>query len=885
MRRLSLLAVPALVLSACGGGGDNTITNPPDNSPASLAIAAGDQQSAAAGEAVATAPSVLIKDHSGHPVSGIAVTFAVEAGGGSVGGASATTGSDGIARAGSWTLGSGANRLRATSGSLTPVFFTATGNGALTLTQGSIPSGGGTLTLTRPGHAADGMSITVPSGAYPGATSWSIQEDASVVVPLRTGFALAGPPLVVKNGSGYAKGPITLRMPLQVPLTTPLAPFYFDRATGTLEPIPILGRDANSATLVTRHFSASLMATRINASHVQRASAAVNANPLFGEVVVIWVTAFPGTLVGTFTSSFSPGVDDWEFFNLGEYLGPGGICAGMSFTEMFYHFFIKPATGFGLYHTFDHSLANLFDNLQGIRVAAAVHHDYGVVYEQGGSSLETMIDQAWMQNQLQLELWTEQWILLTLKLTGQPVHVSVYAPGAAHALTAYAATSDGNKTDVQVADPNNPGVGRTLTFDHGILLPFPASTNPSSASVQFDRAFALGVTADVPLSDIDARWTQFLSGSIAADLYPATYDFRVWNGWTGTYTQVQDRTLRIADPAFEPVLNCVSCPLHGNDPALPGRMRAATWDQAGAVPLNDGRSALMLTQGTTQLLLVGFPASPYGDSHYPEGFLDTKSVTVQYAPFTLSPQNPTAPAGTAIQFTAQHNGLAISGSTFTWTPSDGASSTTSANTFSHAFTSTGSQRVTVQLNDPDGYVVGVASTTVNVPAPGPVWRLTSIVNNGEGEITTGCSATTLGSIHAIRSRMTQLQGRASDGLIYTDPWKQAGLQSKAYLQVAPPGQGGAATGKVAGWYYFTFGGLVGSILPTSFNMRTKAGDAFQAEQETLTGLRPLEASLNGFPQAGNNLTGFMFLQYTDGTSTCLFNGNYVYTATLVAGTY
>ena len=50
--------------------------------------------------------------------------------------------------------------------------------------------------------------------------------------------------------------------------------------------------------------------------------------------------------------------------------------------------------------------------------------------EQGGSALEAMIDQAWMRNQLQLELWTEQWILITLKLTGQPVHVSVYAPGA-----------------------------------------------------------------------------------------------------------------------------------------------------------------------------------------------------------------------------------------------------------------------------------------------------------------------------------------------------------------------------------------------------------------------------------------------------------------------
>jgi adhesin/invasin len=101
--------------------------------PASVAAAAGDGQSATVGTAVATPPAVIVRDAGGTPVAGVAVTFAIAAGGGSVTGGSATTGADGVATVGSWTLGNvaDANRLTATAGvenvSGNPVTFTATG--------------------------------------------------------------------------------------------------------------------------------------------------------------------------------------------------------------------------------------------------------------------------------------------------------------------------------------------------------------------------------------------------------------------------------------------------------------------------------------------------------------------------------------------------------------------------------------------------------------------------------------------------------------------------------------------------------------------------------------------------------------------------------------
>jgi hypothetical protein len=86
-------------------------------------------QSAPVGTAVAQRPSVRVNDQAGQPMAGVPVTFTVTAGGGSVTGGTATTNAAGVATVGSWTLGpaAGQNTVTATTGSLAPVTFSATG--------------------------------------------------------------------------------------------------------------------------------------------------------------------------------------------------------------------------------------------------------------------------------------------------------------------------------------------------------------------------------------------------------------------------------------------------------------------------------------------------------------------------------------------------------------------------------------------------------------------------------------------------------------------------------------------------------------------------------------------------------------------------------------
>jgi len=97
--------------------------------PALASVNDGNAQSAIVGTAVTTAPSILVTDQFTNPLSGVGVTFASTGGGGSVLGGGQVTDGSGIARVGSWTLGTtaGANALSATPTGVAAVSFTATG--------------------------------------------------------------------------------------------------------------------------------------------------------------------------------------------------------------------------------------------------------------------------------------------------------------------------------------------------------------------------------------------------------------------------------------------------------------------------------------------------------------------------------------------------------------------------------------------------------------------------------------------------------------------------------------------------------------------------------------------------------------------------------------
>ncbi len=118
--RRFLAPVLLVVAAACGGGGDQQPV------PASVvAITANPLTSAVVGSVVATAPTFEVRAQSGKALSGIVVSVAVTAGGGSLVGAP-TLSLAGPTAIGQWTLGTtaGAQTVTVTVAGIAPLVFT-----------------------------------------------------------------------------------------------------------------------------------------------------------------------------------------------------------------------------------------------------------------------------------------------------------------------------------------------------------------------------------------------------------------------------------------------------------------------------------------------------------------------------------------------------------------------------------------------------------------------------------------------------------------------------------------------------------------------------------------------------------------------------------------
>jgi len=158
---------------------------------ATMVANSGDNQSAERGVPVTIPPSVLIQDAFGNPVPGVAVTFAITSGGGSITGSNpAVTSSSGIAAVGGWTLGStpGANTLTATASGLSPITFTATATvGVVSATQSTVSASPSSIN-TSTGAVTSTITVTARD-----ASGFPVSGRAVTLAATGTGVVLTQP--------------------------------------------------------------------------------------------------------------------------------------------------------------------------------------------------------------------------------------------------------------------------------------------------------------------------------------------------------------------------------------------------------------------------------------------------------------------------------------------------------------------------------------------------------------------------------------------------------------------------------------------------------------------------------------------------------------------
>src|SRR5438477_693139 len=186
---------------------------------AQIAIGAGNQQSAHPTSTVPIAPAVQVTDKYSNPVSvpNVAVTFVPDENSGGVTNTTTSTGANGIATAGSWTLGAtcgSTNTLTATATGTgiarTPVTFTARAGDCWT-TAASMPTARGTLgvaTVNGILYAVGGVNNNTPYTplatveAYdPATNTWTTKASMPT--------ARAGVGVAAVNGLLYAVGGFT----------------------------------------------------------------------------------------------------------------------------------------------------------------------------------------------------------------------------------------------------------------------------------------------------------------------------------------------------------------------------------------------------------------------------------------------------------------------------------------------------------------------------------------------------------------------------------------------------------------------------------------------------------------------------------------------------
>ncbi|HXO85086.1 MAG TPA: plastocyanin/azurin family copper-binding protein [Gemmatimonadales bacterium] len=154
MHRFGLVLLASMVLSSCGGGGDDGAGPAPNT----VAVSAGNNQVGAAGTAVAESLAAVALLN-GAPLEGVNITFAVTAGGGSVSPTSRTTNAAGVAKT-RFTLGpnAGTQTVSASAGVPSAQFSAVSQiNGAVNIANNTTPP----LTDTVGAIKAESLTVLV----------------------------------------------------------------------------------------------------------------------------------------------------------------------------------------------------------------------------------------------------------------------------------------------------------------------------------------------------------------------------------------------------------------------------------------------------------------------------------------------------------------------------------------------------------------------------------------------------------------------------------------------------------------------------------------------------------------------------------------------------
>lgn len=766
MRRLAA-PFALLALVACGGSSPTTVTPPPSgNPPASIAVQAGDAQQAEPGAAVTIKPAVLVKDASGLPVSGVTVSFAVDSGGGTLTGASSTTGSNGIATVGGWTLGSaeGRNVLKAIAGSLAPVKIVATAmiSGA-SLPPATIGAGGGSINVTQPGPL-NGFRLDVPSGAFPAGLQATVSYSSNSSIPRSPTVNPLSPLITISTTADYATKPLTLHIAAEIPTGTFPVIMMYDPASGVMDALTTTAWDAHGVTAVTgtlngAHFlgGASLRAGGQIAS-------------LVGPGAVGFVDGLPlDIIMRDYDSGYRPGVDDWEFPQTPtEVWSTSGI--GSPATSLWY-FNARPSP-LKLNGRFMQSANVPLSDRMGIRWTSIVGKNFDI-------TLANAVHDAIAPYAAdKVSFLYNQFLTMRAKFAhsaenGGQARAQLIAITNS-SFTSYLIVYRVQGDRLYVADATLPGdASQFLQFSSsGGMSPY--TNSGRAATPPYDEALNTGLTTLLPLFDqLPVTYAQVVAGTLGDAEFP-TYEFHGWDG------RLYD-TLFLVD-TLRWWIECAQCkngfsttlsPSPANNIASSfGWYVFNPFTVLGAFPSGGFKASTSPSAGNE--MQMGLPVASAATPHNSSGeawWLDWHRFVLRRLQTSITPVTPTGQISVPLKLKHQATLSLLPASVrYRWDFGDGKPKVTVDNNpnVEHIYGAVGTFPVVGEIIDlRNGQVIARATETATITLPHFIWLFQSVnaptIVNPPGGIGSEQSDTLIQTL--IAGWMTTLHQTPSSGQV------------------------------------------------------------------------------------------------------------------------
>ena len=545
----------------------------------------------------------------------------------------------------------------------------------------SIGSGGGSATVSDAASVLNGLSIDVPSGALSGSMSLSIRAADITEHAFGEHFDPVTPLISVDNGEKFTDIPMTMHIPLpDLQGRFPMA-FYYNRAAGTLEAIPPVGRGEDYLDVAVRHFS---------------------------EVVVSATQIKLLRQGGGFHTLFDPQVNGWSFVNYGTSPENEGICGGMSIgAARFYKDFASSPAIRGYYDndTYWFRTPKIWqDDATGLRYCTELQKRFitdSKVWTLDGKS---PLDPIWLRSE-EDHFWSLCYALLVIN---QPqflfLGVRNNANAPAHAIIAYAYEINGNTGRILVYDPNYPGKEGVITFDFsaGKFLPYTSAAN--AGALEDGATFSYNEIIFIPLSTIcdtkalDEIWQKVQNGTIGKGVFPA-YELyavpvddeslprvKLLDGATGKTTYLPYRNFRVE---IEPVNKTLDYSM-------------VAWvdlPDIGEVEKRDPPGELAIEK-TDRENLVGIQVNATPGSGAEPAWAGFQWFKLRLQSLWIEPADTAIALGQELELVARSNGAAPPQARFEWDFGDGNTKTVNGDsTVTHVYEEAGSYDVTVRLFD------------------------------------------------------------------------------------------------------------------------------------------------------------------------------------------